>query len=314
MRYAFRYRGDARSVRLRGGLEAMGDTQLARDGDTWSIELDLPADVRSAYWFALDGEEEWRKWLPDPENPKQYVYPAGLHFTGDEEVVASLLEGPDAPPLRWSVARDVPHGRVTLDELDGRRVWRYEPAAPAEAVVLVFDGHEYVALAHIATVLDNLIADGIVPPVAAVLPDSPETEQRFRELGGDPAFLAWCTERLLPWSGLAAPRERTVVAGSSMGGLAATWFAVERADLFGGAVVQSGGFPGMPVQVPPGLPVRWHLDVGVLEDRLLDGTRVLRDDLLAKGYELSYREYPGGHDFFWWQETIADGLAFLLSG
>ena len=97
-----------------------------------------------------------------------------------------------------------------------------------------------------------------------------------------------------------------------MGGLAATYFAVVRPDVFGNALVQSGGFPGMPVVVPPGLPVRWYLDVGVLEDRLLDSTRALRDDLRAKGYDVAYQEFSGGHDFFWWRETLADGLIALL--
>jgi enterochelin esterase-like enzyme len=68
----------------------------------------------------------------------------------------------------------------------------------------------------------------------------------------------------------------------------------------------------MPVVVPAGLPVRWYLDVGLLEARLLDSTRELRDDLRRNGYDPAYREFPGGHDFFWWRETLADGLIALL--
>jgi enterochelin esterase family protein len=157
-----------------------------------------------------------------------------------------------------------------------------------------------------------LFAAGEIPATAAVLPDSPDTESRFRDLGQSRAFLDWAVDRLLPWAGFSAPAERTVVAGSSMGGIASTYFARERSDVFGNALVQSGGFPGMPVVVPPGLPVRWYLDVGLLEDKLLTGTRALRDDLRAKGYDVTYREFPGGHDFFWWGETLADGLVALL--
>ena len=50
----------------------------------------------------------------------------------------------------------------------------------------------------------------------------------------------------------------------------------------------------------------------MLEGLLLDSTRELRDDLRSKGYEVDYREFPGGHDFFWWGETLADGLVALL--
>jgi enterochelin esterase-like enzyme len=97
-----------------------------------------------------------------------------------------------------------------------------------------------------------------------------------------------------------------------MGGVAATYFAVERPDLFGGALVQSGAFLSPP-QVPGGLDVRWYLDVGTLEEQLLEAVRAFRDELRASGYEVAYREFSGGHDFFWWGETIADGLTALLS-
>ena len=312
MRVPFRWRGDASSVRVRGSIESLPGTELRRDRDEWSTEVELADDLRVVYWLGLDEEEDWTRWVPDPERPA-YVYPAGLHFTGDREVVGSMWEGPAARPFRWTLERDVPHGRVTLAELDGRRVWLYEPPVTPAASLLLFDGHEYTTLAPAQNVLDNLLADGLIPPVRAVLPDSPETERRMRELGGDPAFLAWCCDGLLPWAGLDAPPERTVVAGSSMGGLAATWFASARPDLFGRALVQSGGFPGMPVVVPAGLPLRFYLDVGVLESSLLGPTRALRDDLRAKGYEVAYQEYAGGHDFFWWGETLADGLVALLS-
>ena len=305
MEFEFRWPGEAESVRVRGSF---GNHELEREGAAWRTVLDLPADVRASYWFALDGEDEWTRWLPDPANPKQYVYPAGLSFTGEHEVTASLLEGPAAPAYRWSAERDVAHGAVRLDVVDGRRVWRYVPPAAPEALLLLFDGHEYTTLAPIQNVLDNLLAEGLIPPTAAVLPDAPETEGRFRDLGMNRAFLDWCCETLLPWSGLVAPRDRTIVAGSSMGGLASLYFARERPDLFGAAIAQSGGFPDMPVVIPAGLPVRFALDVGVLEDDLIDSVRELRDDLLDKGYEPGYLEFPGGHDFFWWRETVAAGL------
>jgi enterochelin esterase family protein len=178
--------------------------------------------------------------------------------------------------------------------------------------LLLFDGREYTSLAPVQNVLDNLLAEGLIPPAAAILPDSIEHAVRFQELGQSRTFLEWCTDVLLPWSGFAAPRERTVVGGSSMGGLASLFFARERPDLFGGAVVQSGGFPGMPVEIPPGLPVRFWLDVGLFEEQLLDSVRELRADLLAKGYDVGYREFPGGHDFVWWRETLAGGLMHVL--
>ena len=312
MEFTFRWAGDAETVRVRGSIESVGDAELARNGDEWATTLDLPPDVRAIYWIALDGEDDWTRWHVDPSNPKRYVYPADLFFTRGQEVVASLLEGPEAQPLSWSTERDVPHGELGCDELAGRRVWRYTPPAEPEALLLLFDGREYTSLAPAHVVLDNLLAEGLIPPTAAILPDSVEHALRVRDLDESRDFLDWCVDTLIPWSGFEAPRERTVVGGSSFGGKASLFFARERPDVFGGAVVQSGGFPGMPVEIPPRRSQRFWLDAGIFEDQLLDSVRTLRDDLEAKGYDVGYREFPGGHDFVWWRETLADGLAHVL--
>jgi enterochelin esterase family protein len=38
----------------------------------------------------------------------------------------------------------------------------------------------------------------------------------------------------------------------------------------------------------------------------------MRRLLEERGYEITYREFPGGHEFLWWQETLAWGLLALL--
>jgi enterochelin esterase family protein len=40
--------------------------------------------------------------------------------------------------------------------------------------------------------------------------------------------------------------------------------------------------------------------------------RHLRDVLRAKGYDVEYREFPGGHDPVNWRGTLADGLIALF--
>ena len=40
-----------------------------------------------------------------------------------------------------------------------------------------------------------------------------------------------------------------------------------------------------------------------------DGTLVAS---AYQGYDVSFRAFPGGHDYFWWRETVADGLIALL--
>ena len=67
------------------------------------------------------------------------------------------------------------------------------------------------------------------------------------------------------------------------------------------------------------LSLRFSLDAGVLETTpfqqfgsLYHANVHLHDVLVAKGYDVSFRTFPGGHDYFWWRETIADGLIALL--
>lgn len=67
------------------------------------------------------------------------------------------------------------------------------------------------------------------------------------------------------------------------------------------------------------LPLRFYLAVGTFEyDRnggggeILEATRHLRDVLLAKGYQVHYQQFVGGHDGLSWPGALADGLIHLL--
>jgi enterochelin esterase-like enzyme len=69
----------------------------------------------------------------------------------------------------------------------------------------------------------------------------------------------------------------------------------------------------------PKKPLRFYLDAGSAEfnatggaDSILFCTRTLRDVLRAKGYEVHFQEFAGGHDYLSWRGTLADGLIALL--
>lgn len=69
----------------------------------------------------------------------------------------------------------------------------------------------------------------------------------------------------------------------------------------------------------PKLPLRFYLAAGTFEiDRdggggnILESTRHLRDVLLAKGYDVRYQQFVGGHDGLSWRGALADGLIALL--
>jgi len=326
-----------------GGLAGAdpADRRMRPVGDGWwERSYELARDVRTAYWFThalvFSGAGDL---IPDPLNPRRHLYTADPELADDEEVSASLVELPDALPFRWSVSDgQVARGTTSMHRLSSallgneRRVYTYLPTgydrARSYPLVVCFDGRAYVDDAYVPlpTVLDNLIAAGSIPPVVAVLPDSLDGETRSRELGLDDAFVAFLVEELLPWAherlSFDDDPARTVVAGSSLGGLAAAFCGLRRPDVFGLVLSQSGSFQrGLPAEFAAAerLPLRFSLDVGALETApferfasLYHANLHLRDVLQAKGYDVELRVFPGGHDYFWWRETVADGLVALL--
>jgi enterochelin esterase-like enzyme len=290
---------------------------------------------------------------PDPLNPKRYrVDPESVdapEYRGN-----SILEMPDALPQPWVAQRpDVPAGRVqTLRyksaALNNEREIaiylppQYSPQAEPYPLLVVFDEQEYLTLVPTPTILDNLISEGRIPPLIALLLGNAADDARDRELLCNPGFTGVLVTEVLPWAhGLynftTDPRQ-TVVAGSSLGGLGAACAGLWHPERFGNVLAQSGAFHRAPPSASdagnsssepnwlvrqfissPRKPLRIYLDAGSAEfnatgggDAILFCTRTLRDVLRAKGYEVHFQEFAGGHDYLSWRGTFADGLIALM--
>jgi enterochelin esterase family protein len=164
------------------------------------------------------------------------------------------------------------------------------------------------------------------------------------ELPCNPTFGEFLNSELIPWLrrnySVTRDPQRVTTGGCSYGGLAATCAAYRHPETFGNVLSQSGSYWWTPSPDPskpdtfapdadpsyvaqlfvnsPKLPVRFYLDAGSLElDRdgkggsILVTNRHLRDVLRAKGYEVFYQEFQGGHDYVSWRGSIADGLILL---
>jgi enterochelin esterase family protein len=334
----------ADDVWVLGGLAGAdpADRRMRRAADGWwERTYELPRDVRTGYWFTrVFAPSSTGDLIADPLNPHVHVYPADPEIPADEDVTLSLLELPGAASMRWSLERECVARGETCSHLvrserlgNERRVFTYTPAGydPAQTYPLVvcFDGGTYTHDAYVPlpTVLDNLIADSAIPPVVAVLADSVDNETRTRELQRHEPFVEFLTAELLPWAhdrlSFADDPAQTVAAGASLGGLTAAFCGFRRPDVFGLVLSQSGAFQrGLPEDFARAdrLPLRLYLDVGTLETTpfeqfasLYHANLHMRDVLIAKGYDVSFQEFPGGHDYLWWRETVADGLVALLN-
>lgn len=222
-----------------------------------------------------------------------------------------------------------------------REIWVYSPPGYSSKnepypLLLVFDGQAYTnELIPGPIILDNLIGARKIKPVVAIFISSMDQKRRNLELPCYDPFINSLADELLPWAHehfhVSKLAEETIVAGSSYGGLAATYAALKRPERFGKVLSQSGAFWWQPAGYRSGawlvkqyenvLPHRtqFYLDVGNQETgeskdclSMVKVNRLFRDLLRNKGCQVTYQEFPGGHDYECWRKTFADGLMALL--
>ncbi|HJU92856.1 MAG TPA: alpha/beta hydrolase-fold protein [Pyrinomonadaceae bacterium] len=327
------------------------------DTDIWYKTFRVQKGARFVYLLAtnLPDPKGWTSLArfgnalrTDPLNP--------LHF-GDrrnefnpyEVTFYSAVELPSAEPQFWNVVRSgIPKGRVQRDKFvskilgNERPVWVYTPhnfavnKKPYRLLVLS-DGGGYVNSARVATTLDNLIAEGLIPPLVAVMLDNPD---RWRELSCNPAYTDFLVQEVIPWTRVnyhATDRpEQTIIGGASLGGVAAACVGLQRPDVFGNVLAQSGSFWWKPdnekdfewlnhqFAASARVPLRFSFEAGLMENTsggppgqpipppLLRSNRNFRDTLQSKGYSVHYTEFNGNHTMFNWRGTLARHLIALV--
>jgi enterochelin esterase family protein len=160
----------------------------------------------------------------------------------------------------------------------------------------------------------------------------------LKELVFHPPFNQFIVSELMPWIYLqyavTTNPAKTVIGGSSAGGLAAAYAALEHPQTFGNVLSQSGAFSLSPswetdfswlthqYALREKESLKFHLDVGTLEKNsyrelrgrpnTLEANRHMRDTLTEKDYSVHYVEFRGGHDYVSWQGTLGEGLKALL--
>jgi len=282
----------------------------------------VPRARLERWWSALEHA------IPDPYNNKR--------FQGH-----SVVELPNAPVHHGrSPQHNLPAGSVTAHTIysqhlgNERRVSVYTPTNYSSSkhpygLLVMLDGQSWIKDHPLAPMLDALIAQGKLPPLVAILPEALDFETRVREMACHPPFVQFISGELLPWAAATwnithAP-ECTIIAGQSLGGLTAAFAGLRAPQRFGNVLSQSGSFwwaNGSEFDVDgewlaqqyarmPKRALRFYIEVGLQEWVLLPPTRHLRNVLEAKGYDITYNEFNGGHDEVCFRGSIADGLLAL---
>ena len=320
--------------------------------DVWWTSVVMDPRARLSYALAPDvpkvanAAQQRRMILAtlqrDPLNP--HTFPAQLATQAvDRFQGRSVLQLPQAPKQPWVQARsDVPQGTLTRHVVhsqilgNDRDVWTYVPAgAEPQNLLLLFDAHAFVHDVPTPRILDNLMADGLLPNTAAVIVGNASPEARGQELPPNPKFAQFMAEELMPWvkqQGLGQLARHTVVAGSSYGGLVSSYLGLTHPELFGNVLSMSGSYWWAPQGEPAGwmqrawqiLPspmpnVRFYIDAGTFEkgrggrEGILETSRALGDILRERGLQVTQREWVSGHDYVQWQASLGCGLVALLA-
>ncbi|MGE5140212.1 MAG: alpha/beta hydrolase [Rudaea sp.] len=290
----------------------------------WIHSTDFPSDAYLEYAY-LRGEKRLR----DSLNPRIVDNGVGSynHF----------FSMPRADSTRLTVRpRGVARGTVTRHVIDGsfasvgsrRAVYWYQPPYDGPVPLLVvFDGGDFIRRARLAVIVDNLIAQGRMEPVAMALVEH-SRRARFVEYASGDAALMFILNDVLPLSRRnlnlvdieAAPGAYGVM-GASMGGLMALYAGLRLPHVFGSVVSLSGAFslPGLDPVVNDMVrefstrPLKIWLSVGRYE-WLLDANRRMHALLEQKGYAVAYREFNAGHNYTAWREDLWRGLEELFPG
>lgn len=271
--------------------------------------------------------------VPDPDNPDRFVYPIDPERPG-EPFVQSIVRMPNSIPeplVGAPLLGVLTEHRFASEHLgDERRVWVHEsigtgPDGEAPALMVVFDGGVYAHLLHTPEQVDALVTNGEFPPTITLYVHSASDAARNEELQCRRDFAAFVVEELVPWAArrwrFTGDPARTVVAGSSLGGLGATWMAFAHPERFGNVIAQSPSYwyhPENPDRTnwlaerwPSEGPreVRCYVEMGDVEQQ--DDARHFVEVLRRHGNEATFERYCGGHDFLAWRSTFPRALRWV---
>lgn len=313
------------SVRLWSDLD-LGDTEFAQTPDGWELRLtDVPVDcleyllevddeqvLDPAHTLTVPGAFGEHSWLALPS----YVEPAWLH--------AEQVAGQQAGVL----VDDTPAGDVEIT------VW-----APADAddeeplpLLLAHDGPEMAAYGRLLDWAAAGIASGAVPRLRVALLDPGDRDARY---AASPAYVTALTDHVLPLLAEACPSvHRPVLAGQSLGGLAALHAAWTSPGTFAGLFLQSGSFftpetDGMEssyehfgavtgfvqtvhaaTEAAPDAP-KVAMTCGTAEENLANN-RLMLAQLRAVGLDVTWGETRQGHTWTCWRDLLDPHLSALL--
>lgn len=291
----------------------------------WTTHLQLPLDMYLEYIYEFDGRQ-----VLDPFNNRVITDGTGGYhnYFAMPDAETDLLAGRRRGVARGQISRHtVESGNLVIG--GSRTVRLYEPPNATHPIplLIVLDGQDYLARAHLANIVDNLIAESRVCPLAMAFVNHGK-QARFMEYDCSEATVAFLVDHVMPLAqqhlnlaDAAGTPGAYGVLGASMGGLMALYTCLRVPHIFGRVLSQSGAFGfaigGRPplvhdlVSMEPMKQVSVWMDVGRYEF-LLDVNRQMCKLLAQSGYPVTFREFSGAHNYTSWRNDIWRGLEAMF--
>ena len=168
-----------------------------------------------------------------------------------------------------------------------------------------------------------MITEGRVEPFIIVLIDPTD---RTKEYWADDTFADWMARTLVPLVDAhyrtRAARDSRALSGASLGGVISVWTALRHPAVFSRVAGHSTAFQIDEERLLASLsrldaaqrrrhPLRFYLDAGPYEPVIFETTRRANITLRARGYPVTYREAPTGHNYTAWRDRLPDAYAAL---
>ncbi len=290
----------------------------------WTCSVTFPADAYLEYIFSMDGQR-----VTDPFNP--HTTPSGLGKTNQYFYMSA---GSPTPLARHQAS--IPRGTVTrytvstapFEWVIGRQriVYLYQPPVDVPVpLVVVWDGIEYNRRVNLPAILDNLIAQERIRPVALAMVQNGK-QARTIEYTCNDATLGFLTQYVLP---LAQANLRLTdtkqgnfgVMGASLGGLMALYTGLRLPHIFNHVLTQSGAFGSDDTESVvyalarhlPVLPLRIWMDVGAYDfSDIRTANYAMLSLLQDRGYKVTLRQHNAGHNYPAWRTDIWRGVEWMF--
>jgi enterochelin esterase-like enzyme len=321
----FIFRGNASSISVPGDMNGWSTNtdrmQNLTGTNFYYLTGSFDAAARIEYKFYRDGI-----WILDPLN--RLISPGDF---GNSELRMPYYK----PPSEIEYNPIILHGDVRQFTFassilkNSRKIQIYLPphyqtTLDSFPTLYANDGQEYIASnkGRMNNVLDNLISQGKMRELIVIFVspvDQNGQNNRGNEYTMSTSYQSFLTNELVPhidstYRTMKSPRQRGIM-GASLGGLISTFVSFNCPNVFGRCAAQSPSYQvnnrAMIAMIQNDLrkEIVFYIDTGTIRDAQ-EWAREMRDILVTKEYQISYGEYPEGHNWGNWRARLSNILIF----